>query len=312
MCKDRAQPLSRIRFRSADDTDAHRMITGLLAEQYWMVAAERRVRSEVIQNRRICHGSRTRMLFYLYPHKRMTASEQTYSENFELCLWRGGVIEIFLKTQSENRHHAGAACGLTLLTSHAWSWRVSLCHANPALSDVFSHCVIPPPGIPTKWACCVITSSWGSSKQAGAMRTYVAQYIVRNFCWSLWVWVLRTQAPGFHLERCAAGLQRTGCQLHIWTALLLSSAACSDCTLPELVFLRRTVWDRQGCCRIRVGVIICLGLDVVGDPLEQDWLTTCGKRLYSYGFCVAKSRIFKGNTRVTLQSSLHIGYFVVR
>lgn len=36
------------------------------------------------------------------------------------------------------------------------------------------------------------------------------------------------------------------------------------------------------------------------------------KRLYSYGFCVAKSRIFKGNARVTLQSSHHIGYFVVR
>lgn len=182
MFRDRAQGISRICFRSADDTDAHRMITGLLAEQYWMVAAERRVRTEVIQNRRICHGSRTRMLFYLYPHKRMTASEQTYSENFELCLWRGGVIEIFLKTQSENRHHAGAACGLTLPTSHAWSWRVSLCHANPALSDVVLHCVIPPPGIPTKWACCVIRSSWGSSKQAGAMRTCVAQYIVRNFC----------------------------------------------------------------------------------------------------------------------------------
>lgn len=35
------------------------------------------------------------------------------------------------------------------------------------------------------------------------------------------------------------------------------------------------------------------------------------KRFSSYGFCLAKSRIFKGNARVTLQSS-HIGYFVVR
>lgn len=110
MCRDRAQHISRIRFRSADDTDAHRMITGLLAEQYWMVAAERRVRSEVIQNRRICHGSRTRMLFYLYPHKRMTASEQTYSENFELCLWRGGVIEIFFKNPV--REQTSCRCSL--------------------------------------------------------------------------------------------------------------------------------------------------------------------------------------------------------
>lgn len=45
------------------------------------------------------------MLFYLYPHKRMTASKQTYTENFQLYLWRGGVIEIFfcVKTRSEPR-----------------------------------------------------------------------------------------------------------------------------------------------------------------------------------------------------------------
>lgn len=65
------------------------LITGLLPEQHWMVAAEKRVRSDCCPNRRISHGSQTRMRFYLYPHKRMTASEQTYSENFELCLWRG-------------------------------------------------------------------------------------------------------------------------------------------------------------------------------------------------------------------------------
>lgn len=95
MCSDCAQHIFWIRFRSADDTDAHRLITGLLPEQHWMVAAERRVRSDCCQNRRISHGSRTRMLFYLYPHKRMTASKQPYTENFQLYLWRGGVIEIF-------------------------------------------------------------------------------------------------------------------------------------------------------------------------------------------------------------------------
>lgn len=146
---------------------------------------------------------------------------------------RGCYWDFFFETRSKNRHHAGANCGLTVLKWLARRWRVSLCHANPALSDAILPCVIPASGIPTHWACCVIRSSWGSSKQAGAMRSYAAQDIVRNLCWSLWV--LRTQAPGFHLERCAAGLQRTGCRLHIWTAWLLSSAACSDCALPELV-----------------------------------------------------------------------------
>lgn len=61
-----------------------------------MVAAEKRVRSDCCPNRRISHGSQTRMRFYLYPHKRMTASEQTYSENFELCLWRGILLFVFL------------------------------------------------------------------------------------------------------------------------------------------------------------------------------------------------------------------------
>lgn len=61
-----------------------------------------------------------------------------------------------------------------------------------------------------------------------------------------------------------------------------------------------------------------MDLDVIGDRKEHrgpklDWLTTQGKtRLSSYGFCVAKSRVFKGKARVTLQSSQHIGYFVVR
>lgn len=60
-----------------------------------MVAAERRVRSEGGQTRRISHGSRNRMLFYMCSHKRMTASKQTYTENFQLYIWRGGVIDIF-------------------------------------------------------------------------------------------------------------------------------------------------------------------------------------------------------------------------
>lgn len=60
-----------------------------------MVAAERRVRSKGGQTRRISHGSRTRMHFYMYPHERMTTSKQTYTENFQLCIWRGGVIDIF-------------------------------------------------------------------------------------------------------------------------------------------------------------------------------------------------------------------------
>lgn len=97
MCSNCAQHIFWIRFRSADDTDAHRLITGLSPEQHWMVAADRRVRIEGCQNRRISHGSRTRMLFYLYSYKRMTASKQTYTENFQLYLWRGGVIEIFFK-----------------------------------------------------------------------------------------------------------------------------------------------------------------------------------------------------------------------
>lgn len=176
------------------------------------------------------------MLFSVYPHERMTTSKQTYTENFQLSVWRGGVIEISspsFSPDSRKRHHAGANCGLTLLIWLAGRWRVSLCHDNPALSDAILLCAIPASGIPTYWACCVIRSSWGSNKQAGAMRGYAVQDTVRNLCWSLWV--LRTQAPGFHLERCAAGLQRTGCRLHIWTAWLLSSAACSDRAHPELV-----------------------------------------------------------------------------
>lgn len=94
------------------------LITGLLPEQHWMVAAEKRVRSDCCPNRRISHGSQTRMRFYLYPHKRMTASEQTYSENFELCLWRGILflcVFFFFKitrSKSSRHHHAGANCGL--------------------------------------------------------------------------------------------------------------------------------------------------------------------------------------------------------
>lgn len=149
------------------------------------------------------------------------------------------------------------------------------------------------------------------------MRSYAVQDIVRNLCWSLWV--LRTQPPGFHLERCAAGLQRTGCRLHIWTAWLLSSAACSDCVLPELVCLKGTDWNPIGWCRVKGG-----GGEYLAGTLRYRWSTgtpwskagladySRKKRLSSYGFCVAKSRIFKGNARVTLQSSHHIGYFVVR
>lgn len=95
MCSYCAQHIFWIRFRSADDTYAQRLITGLSPEQHWMVAADRRVRIEGCQNRRISHGSRTRMFFYLYSYKRMTASKQTYTENFQLYLWRGGVIEIY-------------------------------------------------------------------------------------------------------------------------------------------------------------------------------------------------------------------------
>lgn len=64
-----------------------------LPGQHWMVAAERRVRSEGCQTRRISHGSRTRMLFYVYPHKRMTTSKPSYTENVHFCIWRGAVIE---------------------------------------------------------------------------------------------------------------------------------------------------------------------------------------------------------------------------
>lgn len=60
-----------------------------------MVAAERRVRSEGCQTQRISHGSRIRILFCMHPQKRMTASKQTYSENFQLYIWREGDIEIF-------------------------------------------------------------------------------------------------------------------------------------------------------------------------------------------------------------------------
>lgn len=152
----------------------------------------------------------------------------------------------FFESRSKSRHDAGANCGLTVVLKWlARRWRVSLCHANPALSDAILLCVIPASGIPTNWACCVIRSSWGCSKQAGAMRSYAAPDIVRNLCWSLWV--LRTQAPGFHLERCAAGLQRTGCRLHIWTALVLSSAAYPDCALPELVFFCAGKWRMVSC-----------------------------------------------------------------
>ena len=94
---DWAQRVCWIRLWRTDDTDAsaHRLIIGLLPEQHWMVAAERRVRSEGCQTRRISHGSRTRMLFYMYPHKRMTTSKQTCTENFQFYIWRGAVIEIF-------------------------------------------------------------------------------------------------------------------------------------------------------------------------------------------------------------------------
>lgn len=161
MCSEWAQHFLWIRFRRADDTDAcaHRLITGLLPEQHWMVAAERRVRSEGCPTRRISHGSRTRMLSYMHPHTRMTTSKQTVSENFQLYIWRGGDIEIL--TRSKNRHHAGANCGLTVLKWLARRWRGSLCHANPALSDAILLCVIPVSGIPTYWACCLIRSSWG-------------------------------------------------------------------------------------------------------------------------------------------------------
>lgn len=41
------------------------------------------------QKRGIYCRSQLRMRIYLYPHKRMTASEQPNSENFQLCFWRG-------------------------------------------------------------------------------------------------------------------------------------------------------------------------------------------------------------------------------
>lgn len=101
VCSSRAQHIFWIRFRRADDTDAraHRAITGLLPEQHWIVAAERRMRSEARQTQWISHGSRTRMLFSVHPHERMTTSKQTYTENFQLSVWRGGVIEIFFPTR---------------------------------------------------------------------------------------------------------------------------------------------------------------------------------------------------------------------
>lgn len=125
--------------------------------------------------------------------------------------------------------------------------------------------------------------------------------LVRNLCSSLWV--LRTQDPGFHLERCVAGLQRTGCRLHIWPVWVLTSAACSDCVLPQPVCLRGTDWARFGCVRDK-GCIF--GSEHRGSKL--DCLTTQGRKmLIQQWICVVKSRIFKGTARVTLQSFHYIG-----
>lgn len=176
-----AQHIFRIHFRSADDTDAHRLITRLSAEHYWM----RRVRSEGCQIQRISHGSGTRMLYHLYPTNGWQLWTNLYRKLWALHLTRRCLNSFFFRgktKQSNNGRDAGAAYGLTVLKWQARSWRDSLCHANPALSDAILLCVIPAPGIPTNWACCIIRSWWGCSRQAGAMRTYAAQYIVRNFC----------------------------------------------------------------------------------------------------------------------------------
>lgn len=225
---------------------AHRLITGLLPEQHWMVAADRRVRSEGGQNPGgflTAHGLEWSSI--CFPINGWQPPNKPILKTFSSTFDAGVLLRFFIffnQPRSKSRHHAGANCGLTLLKWLARCWRVSLCHASPALSDAILLCVIPASGLPTYWACCVIRSSWGSSKQAGAMRSYVVQGIVRNLCWSLWV--LRTPAPGFHLERCAAGLQRTGCRLHIWTAWILSSAACSVCALPaELVCFKGELTD---------------------------------------------------------------------
>lgn len=184
-----AQHIFRIHFRSADDTDAHRLITRLSAEQYWMVAAERRSAERGLPfQRNISRGLECSTICILTNGWQLWTN--LYWKLWALPLTRRCLNRFFFQgkkkiqqtTQSNNGHDAGATYGLTVLKWHARNWRDSLCHANPALSDAILLCVIPAPGIPTNWACCIIRSSWGCSRQAGAMRSYAAQYIVRNFC----------------------------------------------------------------------------------------------------------------------------------
>ncbi|KAF3841352.1 hypothetical protein F7725_007214 [Dissostichus mawsoni] len=65
--------------------------------------------------------------------------------------------------------------------------------------------------------------------------------------------------------------------------------------------------------RLPLGEVCCWATAHWLSASHLDRLGTDNCGLFGlYGFCVTKSRIFNGNARVTLQSSHHIGYFVVR
>lgn len=235
------------------------------------------------------------MRFYLYPHKRMTASEQTNSENFQLCFWRGIPYRTSKSRSSHHHHpppHAGGklwanAADVTRERADAFRRAMPTPHCPMPFYSALYH---PASGIPTNWACCVIRSSWGSA-ETGLVQweATLAEALCAIRAEALWV--LRAPAAGFHSRRGA--LRGYGAP-----AVSLTSGP-PDCCHQRPVWTR---WQSLNLCvlwgtRLELasasdgvalearGVIVITvirpGLDVIG--------VARGKRLEKAGFGCAYS-----------------------
>lgn len=235
------------------------------------------------------------MRFYLYPHKRMTASEQPNSENFQLCFWRGISYRTSKSRSSHQHHHAGGklwANAADVIRERADAFRRAMPTPHCPM-PFYSALYHPASGIPTNWACCVIRSSWGSA-ETGLVQweATLAQALCAIRAEALWV--LRTPAAGFHTRRGA--LRGYGAP-----AVAFTSGPPDCCHLRPVgnrckslnlcVFNGDLTWARLsiGWCCVRgkgliVIIVICPRLDVCGvargKPLKKKrkkkgWTRVC-------------------------------------